>query len=112
MQALEDARALPDEQLPPQAGPLGDGIPPTSRWADRQPEAVARLTRCRLVVNEIAESRTVLVQNLLASDVLRRLTWEPPATADPSAVAERLRELGARPWQVALTAPALAAALA
>jgi ribonuclease D len=111
LEALATARALGDEQLPPQAGPLGDGIPPTSRWADRQPEAVGRLTRCRMAVNEIAEARTVLAQNLLASEVLRRLSWEPPEPADVTAVAERLAELGARPWQVELTAPGLAAAL-
>jgi ribonuclease D len=36
--------------------------------------------------------------------------WEP-AGSDEAAVAEQLRELGAREWQIALTAPMLAEAV-
>ena len=53
----------------------------------------------------------MLAQNLLASDVVRRLCWQPPAPVDPDTVAARLTRLGARPWQVGLTAAPLAAAL-
>ena len=60
---------------------------------------------------ELAERHQVLAQNLLASDVVRRLAWEPPPADEPD-VAARLAELGARPWQVELTAAPLAAALA
>ena len=55
---------------------------------------------------------TVLAQNLLASDVIRRLAWQPPQPLDETAVRARLAEIGARPWQVDLTAAALTAALA
>jgi len=41
---------------------------------------------------------------------VRRVLWQPPA-AEPEAVAEALRELGARPWQVELTASILAEAI-
>jgi ribonuclease D len=109
--ALASARALPDDQLPPLAGGEGDGIPSPSRWRERDPEAAERLVRCRAVVNEIAQANTVLAQNLLASDVLRRLAWAPPQPLDGAAVRSRLTELGARPWQVELTADQLAAAL-
>jgi ribonuclease D len=109
--AIDAARALPDEALPTATGPPGDNLPPTSRWADRQPEALGRLTRLRAVVAELAERHQVLAQNLLASDAVRRLAWDPPDRAAPAAVAERLIELGARPWQVALTAVPLAEAL-
>ena len=37
--------------------------------------------------------------------------WEPPAPADAVTIAAALRGHGARPWQVALTAAAIAAAL-
>jgi ribonuclease D len=53
----------------------------------------------------------VLPQSLLASEVVRRLAWSPPAPATPTAVAAALAGYGARPWQVELCAPALAAAL-
>ncbi len=109
--AVERARALADEQLPAVTGRGGDGIPPASRWRERDPEASERLVRCREAVNGLAEQHQVLAQNLLASDVLRRLAWQPPAPPDDAAVRDRLAELGARPWQIGLTAEPLAAAL-
>lgn len=109
--ALEQARALDDDALPDVTGQGGDGIPPSGRWRERDPEAADRLARCRDVVTGIAEHHTVLPQNLLASDVVRRLTWQPPDDLDAGTVAARLIELGARPWQAELCAAPLAAAL-
>ena len=109
--ALEAARALPDAELPPITGGGGDGIPAPSRWRERDPQAAARLAAARAVVAEIAERHQVLAQNLLASDVVRRLAWSPPAERTAEAVAARLAELAARPWQIELTAEPLAAAL-
>lgn len=108
--AVAAAQALPDDALPPVTGGSGDGMPATSRWRDRDPVAAARLAAAREVVAELAERHTVLAQNLLASDVVRRLCWEPPDPLTVDAVRERLSELGARPWQVDLTAEALVAA--
>ena len=110
--AIVAARELPEAELPPVTGGNGDGIPAPSRWRERDPQAAARLTAARAVVNAIAEQHAVLPQNLLASDVIRRLAWSPPPNPDAAAVADRLAELGARPWQVELTAAAVAAALA
>jgi ribonuclease D len=110
-EALSSVRELPDDQLPPLAGGEGDGIPPASRWRDRDPEAAERLVRCRLVIAQIAEANTVLAQNLLASDVVRRIAWAPPRAADAQSLRDRLAELGARPWQIELCAAALADAL-
>ncbi|GAB2464030.1 HRDC domain-containing protein [Jatrophihabitans fulvus] len=109
--ALERARALDPAELPTLTAGGGDGIPAPSRWRERDPAAAARLAAARDVVAAAAERHAVLAQNLLASDVVRRLCWEPPRPADEDAVAARLAELGARPWQVELTAAALAAAL-
>jgi ribonuclease D len=109
--AVETALALPDTDLPPTTGGGGDGIPPSSRWRDRDPEAAQRLAQCREVVTRLAAEHQVLTQNLLASDVVRRLAWTPPQPLDDTAVSARLTELGARPWQVELTASALVAAL-
>ncbi len=110
--AIEAGRALPDAELPPVTGGNGDGIPAPSRWRERDPQAAARLTAARAVITGIAEEHDVLAQNLLASDVVRRLAWAPPSPLDAATVAAQLTELGARPWQVELTADALAGALA
>jgi ribonuclease D len=109
--AVEHALALPDTELPPVTGGGGDGIPPASRWRDRDPAAAERLARCRDVVTTLAERHSVLGQNLLASDVVRRLAWQPPKPVDETAVREELAGYGARPWQIELCAPGLATAL-
>jgi ribonuclease D len=109
--AIEDARAVPESDLPPTTGGNPDGMPATSRWRDRDPAAAARLAATRTAVAEIAERHRVLAQNLLASDVVRRLSWTPPVPVSAATVGDRLAELGARPWQVELTAGPLADAL-
>ena len=110
--ALEAARSLPDEQLPPLTVGDGNAIPAPSRWREREPAAAARLAAAREVIARLADEHTVLAQNLLASDVVRRLCWNPPEPVNEEAVRVRLGELGARPWQVELTAGPLATALA
>jgi ribonuclease D len=109
--ALESARALRDEELPSLTGGGGDGIPATARWRDRDPAAATRLAAARAAVTRLAAEHNVLAQNLLASDVLRRLCWAPPRPPDEQVVRTRLAALGARPWQVDLTAADLAVAL-
>jgi ribonuclease D len=109
--ALAEARDLPAAELPaPVASP--DGPPPAHRWAERDPVAAARLARCRTAVTALAERNTVPAENLLTPDTVRRLAWEPPTPADPDSVRAFLSDHGARPWQVGLTAEALATALA
>jgi ribonuclease D len=110
--ALEAARAVPDAELPPSTGPARDDIPPPARWRDRNPEAAARLQRAREVIAALAEEHSVLAQNLLAGDVVRAISWGPPTPLDERSVADRLLELGARPWQAELCAPGLTEALA
>jgi ribonuclease D len=110
--AIAAARDLPETELPMIAAVAGEGMPATTRWRDRDPDAAARLAATREVVNRIADEHHVLAQNLLASDVLRRLCWTPPESTAPDAVADRLQELGARPWQVGLAGAAVAEALA
>jgi ribonuclease D len=107
-EALEAARALPDDALPALTG-TGDGIPPTARWRDRDPAAAERLRRFREVVSRLAAEHSVLPQNLLASDIVRRLAWQPPTAVDEAGLRAELARLGARPWQVALCAGPLAA---
>ncbi len=133
LDALNVARELPEEDLPP-TGARYDGPPPARSWADRDPIAAARLTRARADLSTLADSVNLPLENLLTPDFVRRLLWEPPATdAVPSAagdgdgatdaeddtgedglearVRERLTRLGARAWQVDLTAEVLTAAI-
>jgi ribonuclease D len=109
-EAVSAARRLPDAQLPRQ-GARYDGPPPARAWADRDPEAAARLVACRAAVGEIAEQHRLPTENLLSPDTVRRLAWTPPERPDSEVVAEVLRGHGAREWQVGLTADVLADAL-
>ncbi|HEY7007356.1 MAG TPA: HRDC domain-containing protein [Jatrophihabitantaceae bacterium] len=110
--AIRAAMALPETELPPITAGSPDAIPPSSRWRDRDPVAAGRLARCRAVIAALAEAHAVLAQNLLASDVVRGLAWQPPQPVDEAVVRARLADAGARPWQIELTAAGLTAALA
>ncbi|GLY42213.1 ribonuclease D [Amycolatopsis sp. NBRC 101858] len=107
---LQAARALPASELPSPSQPT-DGPPPVNRWADKDPDAAARLSAARTALSAIAEDRRLPVENLLLPDLVRRTCWRPPAETDEESVAAVLRAGGARPWQVGLTATALSKAL-
>jgi ribonuclease D len=109
LDALAEARALPDDALP--TPPQFEGPPPPHRWADKDPVAANRLTRCREVVTSIAELHNLPPENLITPEFVRRLAWEPPAEPDKSAVTDFLAGLGARQWQCDLLAAQLAEAL-
>ncbi|MDQ4038795.1 MAG: ribonuclease D [Actinomycetota bacterium] len=108
--ALQQARALPDRDLPPLTLP-GNGPPPPNRWAEREPAAATRLAAARLVMAELVEIHGVPTENLLSPDLLRRLAWEPPKPLSAETVHARLRDGGAREWQINLTAAPLATAM-
>jgi ribonuclease D len=108
MAAIRRARSLDESQLPEVTGPPAVGPPPASRWPDRDPAAANRLAAARETVNTIAGQRGLPVENLLAPDAVRRLSWEPPDPPAPDAISKTLTSLGARPWQAELTAGPLA----
>ncbi|GGK72551.1 3'-5' exonuclease [Sphaerisporangium melleum] len=110
LNAIARARALPEPELPQPSGP-GEGPPPANRWADRDPAAARRLAAARAAVAALADTNHMPTENLLQPEAVRRLTWEPPEDLGDEAVAERLRGLGAREWQIALTAHPLSKAL-
>jgi ribonuclease D len=97
-----DATELPRSSLPP------DGPPPVSRWADRDPDAAARLAAARAAIADVATQWNVPVENLLQPDLVRRLCWGPPSDGD---LAAAMASGGARPWQITLLAEHLEQAL-
>ncbi|MFB4351408.1 ribonuclease D [Microbacterium sp. CR_7] len=105
-QAIVDGRAT--EELPRERVP-SDALPPPRAWADRNPEADARLKAARPVVEAVAEELSMPTENLLTPDYLRRISWDLPGTTT-DAVAAALEKLGARPWQIEQTAQKIAAA--
>lgn len=108
--ALKAARELPKNELP-DPSPAHDGPPQPNRWADRDPDAAARLTAARAALTAIAEAHRLPVENLLQPELARRLCWTPPEDGSDAGVAEALRAGGARNWQIELTGTALAKAL-
>jgi ribonuclease D len=108
--AVASARALAEEVLPLSAVP-SDGPPPPNRWADRDPDAAARLVAARAALADLSARLSIPVENLLSPDLVRRLAWSPPPDAEPAAVGAVLAAGGARPWQVELAAALLADAV-
>ncbi|HWS50988.1 MAG TPA: ribonuclease D [Microbacterium sp.] len=99
--AGRETAELPRERVP------SDALPPPRAWADRNPEADARLKAARPVVEAVAEELGMPTENLLTPEFLRRVAWEPRSgTAED--IAGALAEFGARPWQIEQTAQKIA----
>ncbi|GAB3601896.1 HRDC domain-containing protein [Microbacterium aureliae] len=99
--AIQAGRASTD--LPLERARGGDALPPPRAWADRNPEADARLKAARPAVEGRAAELAMPTENLLTPETLRRVAWSPPSPLESEAVADALRELGAREWQIAQT---------
>ncbi|MCG7634763.1 HRDC domain-containing protein [Gordonia McavH-238-E] len=111
LSALQRAREIPDSKLPSRKT-TGPGLPPVSRWDQRNPEAATRLQTVRPALKEIAESHTLPMENLLAPDVVRQLCWDGlPEPITAAALDAHLAAAGARVWQRTLCAEPLTQAL-
>jgi ribonuclease D len=92
-----------------------DTLPPIKLWRDKFPEKFAPLSHARAAIELIAQENEIPVENLITPEHVRRVCWKPPTgateTLSITVVELALAELGARQWQIALVAPALAAAL-
>lgn len=111
--ALERARTMDESDLPTRAA-RSDGPPAPRAWAEKNPEAAARLTNARASLLELSEQVKVPAENLLTPDTLRRVLWAPPETRGddlPAAVAEHLDARQARAWQIELIGPLIVEAI-
>ncbi|MFB7885342.1 ribonuclease D [Microbacterium sp. NPDC056057] len=104
--AIEAGRAV--TQLPLERATGGDTLPPPRAWADRNPEADARLKAARPVVEQRAEELHMPTENLLTPELLRRVAWTPPQPLTAASIGEALAALGARSWQIAQTSQVIA----
>lgn len=102
LRCIATARAL--EELPPLHLPT-NAPPPPRVWADRDLAAAERLSTARPLLQKKAEEFNLPLENLLTPDFLRRIAWRPPPEIKEAAIADELRGLGARPWQVDLVTP-------
>lgn len=104
--AIDLALALGENELP-RSSPRRDGPPPPRAWAEKFPEAAARLGRCRDTMAALAEQHDVPTENLLTPHLVRGLAWEPPEPVSVESVSDVLVAGGARAWQIGLTAAPL-----
>lgn len=104
--AIEAGRSV--TQLPLERATGGDTLPPPRAWADRNPEADARLKAARPVVEQRAAELHMPTENLLTPELLRRVAWTPPQPLTAASIGEALAALGARSWQIAQTSQVIA----
>lgn len=87
-----------------------DALPNHRNWINKFPEADRRLKLAKASLTEISEKHLVPLENLLMPEILRQLSFSPPEELAITAVSNQLSALGARSWQVELTAEAIAEA--
>ena len=100
-----NTRELPPTRLP------ATGIPNHRTWPNRYPEADARLKAVRSALAALSDELQIPVENLLTPDYARQLCWEPPKEVVELEIADELKRLGARNWQIQLTSPVIVKAL-
>jgi ribonuclease D len=110
-QAVRSSLDLPDSALPALRSQQ-DGPPAPRSWASKDPQAAARFGRARAHVLAVAEQHNLPAEVLISPDIIRRVAWSPPDPLAQDELAAAMADRGARPWQIALLAPGLAAALA
>ena len=103
-QAIADSKDLDIELTPKERG---NGIPSHRSWEKRFPDAHKRLEQTRPLLVALGEELKIPVENLLTPDTLRRVCFEPASNIEA-----QLSELGARAWQIQLTAGLIRAGFA
>jgi len=94
----------------PELRQSSESLPPQRSWAEKNPRADMRLRHARAAVTDIATNLSIPLENLLAPEILRRVSWEPPGSGTDTDVRSALMTLGARRWQSDLVAEGIARA--
>ncbi|MBH0024059.1 ribonuclease D [Salinibacterium sp. SWN248] len=87
-----------------------DTLPPPRVWSDKNPAADRRLKAARALMAEFSEEMSIPIENLLTPDHLRRVAWNPPAEITVDSISDALTALGARRWQLDVSAQSIAEA--
>ena len=96
--------ALKATDLPSLKPEKTDAIPNHRNWITKFPEADRRLKHAKASLLELSEEKLVPLENLLSPEILRQVSFTPPVSLSKDTLGEKMRELGARKWQVELTA--------
>ena len=96
--------ALKATDLPSLKPEKTDAIPNHRNWITKFPEADRRLKHAKASLLELSEEKIVPLENLLSPEILRQVSFTPPVSLSRDTLGEKMRELGARKWQVELTA--------
>lgn len=88
-----------------------DALPSHRTWATKFPEADKRLKYAKAALDEVSKMHKIPLENLLTPDLLRQVCFAPPGDGSISALTQRLSELGARNWQIELTASSIVEAI-
>ena len=96
--------ALKATELPSLKPEKTDAIPNHRNWITKFPEADRRLKYAKASLIELSEKKLVPLENLLTPEILRQVSFTPPENLSKEALSEKMSELGARNWQIELTA--------
>lgn len=110
--AVEKALKVPPDKQPPKQAPRLPGeLPKPRSWNSANPKAANRLELVKVALQVVSEETGITEIRLLESKVQRRLAWDGFKKLQITTIEDRLHQLGARPWQVALIAKPLLAVL-
>ena len=91
-----------------------NNLPPMKVWKERNPLGYARLSHARSNIAALALELDLPVENLVTPELVRKLCWELPKNDQSNYekyVAEQLKQMGARDWQISQVTPLIAQAL-
>ena len=81
-----------------------DALPNHRNWITKFPAADRRLKHAKAALVELSEQKLIPLENLLTPELLRQVSFAPPQNLTVQTVSENLKQLGARQWQIELTA--------
>lgn len=112
LQAVQDGiKTAQDPDKVPPLRMVSQAPPAVKAWREKDPLAARRLQTSRQRLARLAADQNIPLENLLLPETLRELCWRPPEPITPDSIERRLRDLGARPWQVQATSAIITVAL-